>query len=76
MQKSNEPTGSLSGGIIRSNPVYPRPDERLISNATLQNGVSQLGTHIIIALASTPPGWLCFEAAKLPKTNNKAFNIM
>src|SRR4029453_7125013 len=55
VQERKEPADGLPSGTARSNPVYPGSDEHLISNATLQNRVSQLGTDMVIACASTPP---------------------
>ena len=75
VQERKEPAGGLSGRIVRSNPVYSGSDEHLISDATLQNRVSQLGTDVVIACACTSPGRPRFEAAELPKTNNQAFNV-
>jgi hypothetical protein len=57
-------------GTVGGNPVYSGSDEHFISNATLQNRVSQLGTDMVIARASTPPGRSRFEDTELSKTSN------
>src|SRR6516162_2048370 len=60
-----------SGGNL----VDARPHKDLVVDATLQDGVGELGPHVVIVSAGTAPLRETFETAEGAERNHQPFNV-